>query len=199
VTLIVDLTHESDRLAPYASHVGTPLRRVNVPVRDLHAPKLDDLIPTLDLIDEEIGAGGLVYIHCWGGCGRTGAVVASWLVKQGWTAEEALDRYADASRDVCGRRCTERPSQFELVRKYAATVSAAPVSVRERMDSITAQQLRDTAREALSLAATCHERAETVAGDAEGDVWKEPLEDLAKLLRLHALALEREVDLHEEP
>jgi hypothetical protein len=66
------------------------------------------------------------------------------------------------------------------------------------MDSITAQQLRDTAREALSLAATCHERAETVAGDAEGDVWKEPLEDLAKLLRLHALALEREVDLHEE-
>jgi hypothetical protein len=65
------------------------------------------------------------------------------------------------------------------------------------VDSITAQELRDTGREALDLAARCHERAEAVTGD-DGDMWREPLEELAKLLRLHALALEREVELHEE-
>lgn len=66
------------------------------------------------------------------------------------------------------------------------------------MEAITAQELRETASEALDLAARCRERIERVADDPEGKVWTEPLEDLAKLLRLHALALEREVELHEE-
>jgi ADP-ribosylglycohydrolase/protein-tyrosine phosphatase len=124
VTLIVDLTHESDRLAPYAAHVAAPMQHVSLPIRDFHAPTLAELIPMLNRIDDEIAAGGVVYVHCWGGCGRTGAVVASWLVKQGWSAESALDRYAELSRDVCGRRCPEQPSQFELVETYAATVAA---------------------------------------------------------------------------
>lgn len=66
------------------------------------------------------------------------------------------------------------------------------------MDTTTAHELRETANEALDLAAKCQERIQRVAGDAEAEVWTEALEDLAKLLRLHALALEREVELHEE-
>jgi ADP-ribosyl-[dinitrogen reductase] hydrolase len=126
VTLIVDLTDEHDRLAPYVEHVASPMRRVNVPVRDLHAPTLAELGPTLDIIDDEIAMGGIVYVHCWGGCGRTGALVASWLVKQGWTAESALEHYAELSRKVCGRTCPERPSQFTLVKEYAAALAAKP-------------------------------------------------------------------------
>jgi ADP-ribosyl-[dinitrogen reductase] hydrolase len=125
VTLIIDLTDESDRLAPYSNHITSPLRRVNVPVRDLQAPRLSELAPTLDLIDEEIANRGIAYVHCWGGCGRTGAVVASWLVKQGRSAQSALDRYAELSRDVCGRPCPERPSQFALVKEYAETLAAS--------------------------------------------------------------------------
>jgi len=66
------------------------------------------------------------------------------------------------------------------------------------MDAITAKELRDTASEALDLAAKCGERIERVGEDAEGDLWKEPLQDLAKVLRLHAHAMEREVELHAE-
>jgi hypothetical protein len=64
------------------------------------------------------------------------------------------------------------------------------------MESTTAHELRETSEEALQLAARCHERAQRIADEAEGAVWTAPLEDLAKLLRLHALALEREIELH---
>jgi len=116
VTLIVDLTHESDRLPPYAAHLAAPTRRVSLPIRDFDVPTLEQLEETLDLIDQEIEGGGTVYVHCWGGCGRTGTVVSSWLVRHGLTAQDALARYAD----LCGRRCPERPEQFELVTAYAA-------------------------------------------------------------------------------
>ncbi len=116
VTLIVDLTHESDPLPPYAAHLAAPMRRVSLPIRDFDVPTLEQLEETLDLIDREVAGGGIVYVHCWGGCGRTGTVISSWLVKHGRTAEDALARYAE----LCGRRCPERPEQFELVEAYAA-------------------------------------------------------------------------------
>jgi hypothetical protein len=119
ITLVVDLTHESDRLPPYAAHVTAPMRRVTMPIPDFGVPTLEQLAETLDLIDEEIASGGVVYVHCWGGCGRTGTVVSSWLVKRGLSAEEALERYAELSTEVCGRRCPEEPAQFELVAAYA--------------------------------------------------------------------------------
>jgi hypothetical protein len=115
VTLIVDLSHESDGLPPYAAHVAAPMRRVGMPIRDFDVPTLEQLVETLAVIDSEIEDGGVVFVHCWGGCGRTGTVVSSWLVKHGMTAESALGRYAEA----CGRKCPERPEQFELVETYA--------------------------------------------------------------------------------
>ena len=37
----------------------------------------------LDDVDEAIAGGGLTYVHCWGGIGRTGTVVGCWLVRHG--------------------------------------------------------------------------------------------------------------------
>jgi protein tyrosine/serine phosphatase len=120
VTLIVDLSHESDGLPPYEAHVAAPMRRGSMPIRDFDVPTLEQLVETLAVIDDEIESGGLVFVHCLGGCGRTGTVVSSWLVKNGMTAKSALERYAELSREVCGRKCPERPEQFELVEAYAA-------------------------------------------------------------------------------
>jgi len=120
VTLIVDLTDADDRLAPYGNFLPDLMHRVTIPVRDLRAPSLEQIAAAVEVIDAEIGQGGIVYIHCWGGCGRTGAVVAAWLVSKGWSAETALDHYAQLSRSVCGRRCPEMDEQFARVREFAA-------------------------------------------------------------------------------
>jgi protein-tyrosine phosphatase len=49
----------------------------------------------LSAIREEIDAGRPVYVHCWGGIGRTGTVVGCWLVEQGMAGPAAIERIAE--------------------------------------------------------------------------------------------------------
>ena len=56
----------------------------------------------LDEIDEARGAGSTVYVHCWGGRGRTGTVVGCWLMRHGLDDGDPLARIARLRRDVEG-------------------------------------------------------------------------------------------------
>ena len=57
-----------------------------MPIEDLSVPTLADMERILGAIDDELAAGRAVYLHCWGGIGRTGTVVGCYLVRQGLTA-----------------------------------------------------------------------------------------------------------------
>ena len=47
----------------------------------------------LERIDTALDDGQNVYVHCWGGSGRTGAVVGCWLLRRGLIdADSVLDR-----------------------------------------------------------------------------------------------------------
>ncbi len=107
VTLFLDLTHDGE-LEPYGPLVEPPARRVNLPIRDFSVPTEDGLVATLDEIDAELGAGGLVYVHCWAGCGRTGVVVGSWLVRHGVDPKDALARIASARGLGCPQTLEQR-------------------------------------------------------------------------------------------
>lgn len=107
VTLFLDLTHEGE-LEPYASLVPQPARYVSRPIRDFSVPAHDELVATLDEIDAELAAGGAVYVHCWAGCGRTGVVVGSWLVRHGVEPEEALRRIAETRGLGCPQTLEQR-------------------------------------------------------------------------------------------
>jgi protein-tyrosine phosphatase len=107
VTLFLDLTHEGE-LEPYVSLVATPARYLNLPIRDFSVPTREGLVATLDEIDAELTAGGVVYVHCWAGCGRTGVVVGSWLVRHGTEPDEALRRIADARGLGCPQTLEQR-------------------------------------------------------------------------------------------
>jgi atypical dual specificity phosphatase len=107
VTLFVDLT-QGGELEPYSSLVVEPARYVNRPIRDFSIPTLDGLVGILDEIDAELDAGGVVYVHCWAGCGRTGVVVGSWLVRHGVEPNEALRRIAEARGLGCPQTLEQR-------------------------------------------------------------------------------------------
>jgi protein-tyrosine phosphatase len=107
VTLFLDLT-QAGELEPYVSLVGPPARYLNLPIRDFSIPTREGLVATLDEIDAELDAGGVVYVHCWAGCGRTGVVVGSWLVRHGLDPNAALNRIAEARGIGCPQTLEQR-------------------------------------------------------------------------------------------
>ena len=99
----IDLTETIDGLEPYVQiaveegrRLGSTIGRERYPIKDLCVPRSpDQMSEILDAIDDSLSEGKTVYVHCWGGVGRTGTVVGCWLVRHGLTGEEALAQIAE--------------------------------------------------------------------------------------------------------
>jgi hypothetical protein len=59
------------------------------PLRDYGVPTVAQMISILDAIDGANSEGLVVYVHCWGGKGRTGTVVGCYLARHGLAVGEA--------------------------------------------------------------------------------------------------------------
>ena len=128
VRSFIDLT-ESHELAPYdellfelarARDIEVSYQRISI--RDLGVPAEDVMTAILDRIRSEIAAGRPVYVHCWGGIGRTGTVAGCWLVEQGLACDEAFERIRTLRRHTPDRwtRSPETDNQREFVRGWIA-------------------------------------------------------------------------------
>ena len=60
------------------------------PVDDFSAPPVELLASVVDLINDEVKKGERVLVHCLAGCGRTGTVLAAYLVSKGMGPDEAV-------------------------------------------------------------------------------------------------------------
>jgi atypical dual specificity phosphatase len=90
VRLLVNLherPHDPARLRRHG------LREVHLAVRDFAAPSPGQIERGLDAVLETLAAGEAAAIHCGGGLGRTGTVLACYLASsEGLGAEEAIRR-----------------------------------------------------------------------------------------------------------
>jgi hypothetical protein len=91
-------------------------------IQDGGLPSTQTMTLILDAIDSSIQSGNPVYVHCWGGVGRTGTVVGCHLIRHGLSAEKALERvdalYKTRPRDPYLRTSPETAGQFEFVRNW---------------------------------------------------------------------------------
>ena len=90
----VDLTDATDPLRPYAEDLYAlarereiEVRWVRLPIRDMNLPPRERMEEILAHLDAEVAAGRKVYVHCWGGVGRTGTVVGCHFVRRGKSGE----------------------------------------------------------------------------------------------------------------
>jgi atypical dual specificity phosphatase len=66
------------------------MRGLHLPVDDFHAPTTTQMLDALAFLDEERAAGSPVAIHCLAGQGRTGTVLAAYLIRGGLSSEQAI-------------------------------------------------------------------------------------------------------------
>ena len=97
VRRFIDLTAEHEGPGPYISILferaatrGVRVDHHRFAIPDFGVPSATLMRATLDAIYGAIGAGDAVYLHCWGGVGRTGTVVGCVLREQGFDAAGAL-------------------------------------------------------------------------------------------------------------
>ena len=115
VAVFLDLTHPSDPLDDYG-HLLRSARRVAHPIPDMGTPSPGLVMRILDGIDEAHRQCGTVYVHCWGGVGRTGTVIGCWLVRHGLDAGDPIGRIAELRAGIAGARSSpETPGQVDLV------------------------------------------------------------------------------------
>jgi protein-tyrosine phosphatase len=100
VTLYVDLTHPADGLEPYERLLEAPAIRVSHPIVDMGTTTIPHMSRILDEIDAALEEERTVYVHCWGGVGRTGTVVGCWLVRHGLDDGDAIRQLGRLRRDI---------------------------------------------------------------------------------------------------
>lgn len=120
ITYVIDLTSDDDPLDPYeelllerAAALGVSAVYARRPVRDLGCPSAAEMRAILDEIDAAIAEGHMVYVHCWGGVGRTGTAVGCHLVRRGLTGDAALEEVARLFRTMSERKLSEHPQSPE--------------------------------------------------------------------------------------
>ena len=89
-----------------------------LPIEDENAPEQSDLETALDWLNRSTAEGKRVLVHCRFGKGRTGTVVTSYLLHQGYNLKEA-------ERKMKGCHCLPTSfSQWRFIKKLNKRLKA---------------------------------------------------------------------------
>ncbi len=119
----VDLTEESE-LRPYRHLLPRDTTYMRFPIRDVDVPNSVEAVHQLiDEIKYLMQQDGYTYIHCWGGAGRTGTIVACYEARQMEkpTLENALtamrNRFSNMPK-ASHRKFPETQEQIDFLRRF---------------------------------------------------------------------------------
>lgn len=122
ITHIIDLT-EKGELKPYKHLLGTHIEHHRFPIRDVSVPKSYDAVYELmEQIDSVLSdEDNKVYIHCWGGVGRTGTIVACLYAFYGEDYDSAIKHLHESFKDCPKsqwRTTPETKEQLNFIRGF---------------------------------------------------------------------------------
>ena len=110
ITMLVTLTEDDLPHEPLRRH---GLSNLHLPIYSLEPPTVAQNQMLLKRIEMLLAQGHVLAVHCLGGIGRTGTVLAAWLVREGLTAAEALRRVR-----LIDAQYVQTPEQEEFLQRY---------------------------------------------------------------------------------
>jgi len=107
IRIFIDLTLERE-MEPYCTSLrdlaeerGLEVTALRVPIPDRDIPSVATLRCILDVIDRCIANEEPVFVHCFGGIGRTGTVVGCHLQRHGLTTQnDVMDKIAELRKSM---------------------------------------------------------------------------------------------------
>lgn len=117
ITAIVSLTEQGLNEGALRKAGFTSL---HLPVMDFSPPRPAQIDKFVAFTANEIKQGGAVAVHCTAGIGRTGTMLACYLVSLGESALEAIE-----SVRMIRPGSIETPEQEQAIHEYAARVADA--------------------------------------------------------------------------
>lgn len=89
VTMLITLTENDISQEALRKH---GLRNLHLPIRDREPPTVAQVRMLIARMNGMLKKGEVLAVHCLAGLGRTGTILASWLIQDGLTAKVALER-----------------------------------------------------------------------------------------------------------
>jgi atypical dual specificity phosphatase len=130
VTALVNLTEnefDSETLREY------DIRGIWSPVLDMGAPSIEQACQLCKQIDELIGASNIVAVHCRAGLGRTGTVLAAYLIWEGASALDALEKVRSVEP-----RWVQSEEQVRFLEEFAGSIAKADPGPRDAASQLRA-------------------------------------------------------------
>jgi hypothetical protein len=111
------------RLRELAAERGVIVECVNLPIRDACAPSPTSLQEILEMIEMGLQERTPTYLHCWGGHGRTGTVIACHLIQKGHTPQQAIEKLLRLRANLPKSHHPFEGDQERFVRSWAGGAS----------------------------------------------------------------------------
>jgi ADP-ribosyl-[dinitrogen reductase] hydrolase len=127
IRTVIDLTTPQDKLRPYREQLleMAKLRGLNVrhhafPIPDVSVTNLGQYGEMVKLVRSEEAAGRSVFIHCWGGVGRTGTLVGCLLADGCGSCDDVLTamQALRATTRKAERRAPETKDQEGIIARW---------------------------------------------------------------------------------
>ena len=110
--------HYEEQMKSIAESMGVDVNFERIPIKDMRTSSRIEMIQTLDRIGESIEHGRPVYIHCWGGRGRTGTVVRCYLARHWYASGQKVIGFINDLRrntEDHNQPSPETPGQIDMV------------------------------------------------------------------------------------
>ncbi len=109
VNFILDLTEIGEADVNYPIFIQNEASTLNFtvtykryPIQDWTTPSHEKMVEILHTIEDALSAGKNIYLHCYGGLGRTGLTVGCYLGSHGFAGEQAILKILELRSKIPG-------------------------------------------------------------------------------------------------